>query len=43
MLKNTILKNCTSCSYFSASADGAAYNAAVGSKLVVDNVAIINK
>lgn len=28
---------------FSASADGAAYNAAVGSKLVVDNVAIINK
>lgn len=28
---------------FSASADGAAYNAAIGSKLLIDNVAIINK
>lgn len=28
---------------FSASADGAAYNAAVGSKLLIDNVSIINK
>ena len=28
---------------FSASADGANYNAAVGSKLLIDNVAIVNQ
>ena len=28
---------------FSASADGASYNAAVGSKLLIDNVSVVNQ